>query len=318
MTDTGDTEISPGFVLAIDFGGTKVAVGTARADGELIGSERIETLAEQGAEQALERTLALAQRLCAHARAESGDDCLAVAAVSPGVVGENRVLLAPNVRGWERLALPAILGERLGADLVVVANDVNAAALAEARWGALRETRTGIFVSLGTGIKAGLLIGGRVFTGAHGAAGEIGYSLRDPADVTGYAAGHAPLEEFVGGRALGERAGALLGEDLSGADVFQHRGLPAGFLEEWLAVLTMHIANLAIAVDPERVALGGGLMAHADTILPAVSARMDAALPFPPEVVPARFLHDGALRGAVALALDAVARADRPRLTEPV
>ena len=150
------------------------------------------------------------------------------------------------------------------------------------------------------------MIGGQLFTGAHGAAGEIGYSLRDAADASAFAAGHAPLEEYVGGRALRVRASAELGEQLSGAEVFEHPDLPPRFLDDWLAELAMHVANLAIAFDPERVAVGGGLMAHGDTILPALGKRIDEAVPFPPTVVPARFLQDGALRGAAALAIDAV------------
>jgi glucokinase len=293
------------FVLAIDFGGTKIAVGTARGDGELIACERIETLADRGAEQAVARALELARKLSADARAAGAGECAAAGAVSPGVVQDNRMLLAPNVPGWDGLDLPARLEDALGTT-VVFGNDVNAAALAEARWGALAGTDAGVFVSLGTGIKAGLVIGGRVFTGAHGAAGEIGYSLRNAADDAGFASGHAPLEEFVGGRALGERASALLGEELSAADVFANPELPPAFVNHWLAELTMHVANLAIAIDPQRIALGGGLMAHGDTILPALRERVLEAVPFPPDVVPARFLYDGALRGAVALALDGV------------
>jgi glucokinase len=293
------------FALAIDFGGTKIAVGTARGDGELIACERIETLADRGAEQAVARALELARNLSADARAAGAGECAAAGAVSPGVVQDNRMLLAPNVPGWDGLDLPARLEDALGTT-VVFGNDVNAAALAEARWGALAGTDAGVFVSLGTGIKAGLVIGGRVFTGAHGAAGEIGYSLRNAADDAGFASGHAPLEEFVGGRALGERASALLGEELSAADVFANPELPPAFVNHWLAELTMHVANLAIAIDPQRIALGGGLMAHGDTILPALRERVLEAVPFPPDVVPARFLYDGALRGAVALALDGV------------
>jgi glucokinase len=293
------------FALAIDFGGTKIAVGTARGDGELIACERIETLADRGAEQAVARALELARKLAADARAAGAGECAAAGAVSPGVVQDNRMLLAPNVPGWDGLDLPARLADALGTT-VVFGNDVNAAALAEARWGALAGTDAGVFVSLGTGIKAGLVIGGRVFTGAHGAAGEIGYSLRNAADDAGFASGHAPLEEFVGGRALGERASALLGQELSAADVFVIPDLPPGFVGHWLAELTMQVANLAIAIDPQRIALGGGLMAHADTILPALRERVLEAVPFPPDVVPARFLYDGALRGAVALALDGV------------
>ena len=300
---TGGPDDAAGVVLALDFGGTKIDVGSAQLDGELIMSERIETRAEDGAAQAVERAIALARRLAE----QTAGNCLAVGAVSPGIVEDDRILLAPNVPDWERLQLATVLREGLGVSSIAVGNDVNAAALAESRWGALREADVGVLLSLGTGVKAGLVIDGRVFQGAHGAAGEIGYSLRDPADSSGFALGHAPLEEFVGGRALGERASALVGEDLTAADVFDHPRLPAEFLDEWLAELTTHVANLAIAVNPRRIAVGGGLMAHGETILPALRKRVAEAVPFPPEVVAARFLRDGALRGAVALATDALA-----------
>src|SRR4051794_30688375 len=293
------------YVLALDFGGTKIDVGTARLDGELILSERIETRAEQGALQAVERALEAARGLAVR----SDGDCLGAGAVSPGIVEDERVLLAPNVPGWDALELPSLLGEGLGIESITVANDVNAAALAEVRWGALAGSEVSIFVSLGTGVKAGLVIGGRVFEGAHRAAGEIGYSLRVPADGASFAAGQAPLEEFVGGRALGERASELVGAQVSAADAFSHPDVPASFIDDWLSELTMHVANLTIALDPERIALGGGLMAHGDVILPALRERIAQAVPFPPEVVPARFLQDGALRGAAAPAIEAAAGA---------
>ena len=289
-------------VLAIDFGGTKIDVGIARLDGELIASERIATEAGKGAAQAVERTLELARRL----RDDAPGELLAVGAVSPGIIEESGVLLTPNLPGWDSLPLPGLLRAALGVPAVAVANDVNAAGLAELRWGALAGVDAGLFVSLGTGVKAALVIGGRVFEGAHGAAGEIGYSLRDPADGSGFASGHAPLEEFVGGRALGERATQIVGRPLSAADVFEAPDLPAHFVKEWLAELTMNVANLAIAIDPERIVIGGGLMAHANTIVPALRERVATAVPFPPEVAPARFLFDGALRGAAALAADSV------------
>src|SRR3954447_22861984 len=292
------------FVLALDFGGTKIDVGTARLDGELILAERIQTRAEHGALQAVERALEAARDL-----AERTDgDCIGAGAVSPGIVEDDRVLLAPNVPGWDALQLRALLREGLSLGSIALANDVNPAALAEARWGGLARSAGGIFVSLGTGVKAGLVIGGRVFEGAHRAAGEIGYSLRHAADGPSFATGHAPLEEFVGGRALGERASALVGAQLRAADAFTHAEIPPSFLKHWLAEPSMHVANPAIALDPERVAVGGGLMAHAETILPALRDRVAAAVPFPPDVVPARFLQDGALRGAAALASDAVER----------
>jgi glucokinase len=293
------------FVVALDFGGTKIAVGTAALDGTPIMSERIDTDAANGALQAVERALDLARALQSRTAEQAGGRCVAVGAVSPGIVREDGVALAPNVPGWGELALPSLLRDAIGAAAVAVGNDVNAAALAEARWGALAGADPGLLISLGTGIKAGIVIDGRVFTGANGAAGEIGYSLRDPADAIAFEHGHAPLEEFVGGRAIGERAGRALGAELTAADAFSRADLPPGFIDDTLSELSFHVVNLAIALDPARIAVGGGLMAHAESILPVLRARVAEAVPFPPQVVPAEFLHDGALRGAAALALEA-------------
>src|SRR3954452_9124331 len=158
------------FVLGIDFGGTKIAVGTANPEGELIASDRIETHAEDGADQAVKRALALGRQLVAETRAGGAGECAAAGAVSPGVVQRSRVLLAPNVPGWDRLALLALLEDAPGLP-VAFANDVNGAAVAEARWVALAAIETGLFVSLGTGIKAGIVIAGRASRGVPAARG---------------------------------------------------------------------------------------------------------------------------------------------------
>jgi predicted NBD/HSP70 family sugar kinase len=118
----------------------------------------------------------------------------------------------------------------------------------------------------------------------------------------------APLEEFAGGRAIGERASELLGEPLTAADVFDHPDPRAReLLDAALDALAVQVANMAIALDPARIAVGGGLMSRADAVLAALERRLRAAAPFPPELVPAEFVHDGPLRGAIALALDEVA-----------
>jgi glucokinase len=148
------------------------------------------------------------------------------------------------------------------------------------------------------------VIGGRVVTGAHGASGEIGYNLRSIMDHFGAAHGRAPLEEAVGGRFIGERASLLLGEPLSTADLFAHTDVRTRFLvDEALAELATHVANLAILIDPARIAVGGGLMSSGEVILRALEFRLGYAVPFPPQVVPAHFLNDASLYGAIALAL---------------
>ena len=295
------------FVVAIDFGGTKIAVATADLEGGLLEQDRIETDASRGALQAIERALGVARTLMRCTAETRGGRCIAAGVVSPGIVLPDRILLAPNVPGWGELALLDTVREGLGIERVAVGTDAKAAAAAEVRWGSLAGADPGIFLTLSTGVAVALVIGGKVFRGAHGAAGEIGYSLRSVDDKLGVANDSAPLEEAVGGRAIGERGSRLLGGELSAADIFRSEDVRAqSLVDEALAELAVHVANIAILIDPVRIAIGGGMMNSADRILEALNSRLRFAVPFPPELVPARFVHDGALRGAVAIALDMI------------
>ncbi|MEV4145511.1 ROK family protein [Amycolatopsis sp. NPDC049691] len=294
--------MTDGKILGIDFGGTKVALGLADHAGTLLATRRLDTDAQAGAEQVVVRALAGARSLLA----ESGAEPAAIGVVSPGIVLPDRILLAPNVPGWEELHLAELVAAEFPDVPISVGTDAKAAALAEWRWGALEGADPAVFLSLGTGIAAAVLVGGRLLTGANGAAGEIGYNLLSPQDTEGFASGAAPLEEAVGGRGLGGRASELLGRPVTAGELFalakenvEAKELVTAALDE----LSMHVANLAIALDPQRIAVGGGLVRSADVLLPALADRLAHAVPFPPELVSARFDQDAALLGAVALAL---------------
>lgn len=296
--------MSDGYVLAVDFGGTKASLAAVDATGRVLASERLPIHAERGAEQAVTRTLEAARDLIAGVGAAR---LLASGVASPGIVLRDQVLLAPNVPGWSRLRLQDTFEGALGVP-AMCATDVKAATLAEARWGHLRDVRTGLHVNLGTGLAVGVIVGGDVLTGAHGAAGEIGYNLLVASGAPDPHAGHAPLEERVGGGAIGAR-GREFGGSGDAASVFAlARTDPAAraFLDDTLAELAVHVANAAILVDPARITVGGGMVESADVVLPALKAVLDGAVPFPPELLPARFAQDGPLVGAAALAWDAV------------
>jgi glucokinase len=287
-------------VLAFDFGGTKATVAAADPSGRLLAEVRLPMLAERGAEQAVDRALDTA----ADVTGALGGGLRAAGVASPGIVLDDRILLAPNVPGWTELRL----GERFSAALgvpTVCATDVKAATLAEARWGNLRGVHTGIHLNLGTGIAVGVLVDGRVLTGAHGAAGEIGYNLRSPAlDRVGPHDGHAPLEQIVGGGAIGLRGREVggTGDATSVFSLAEDDPDAQAFLDETLEELAVHVANTAILIDPERITVGGGLTRSAGAILPVLDRILRRAVPFPPELVLAHFTQDGPLIGAAALA----------------
>jgi glucokinase len=287
-------------VLGIDVGGTKIAVALSSSDGPVM--DRRVRLATGG--DSLARALAAAGDLDGSPAAVGFSTC--------GVIVDGRVRLAPNVPGWEGLALPERLREEYGAIPVAIDNDVKAAAAAELRWGALRGVSTGVYLNLGTGLAAALVVGGRVVQGAHGAAGEIGY-LQVAPGAPAHADGRVPLEELVSGGGLAARATALLGRDTTAAELLtlfgghEGAGPPGGrpevaLVEEAIGLLAMSVANLCVTLDPECLVVGGGMMGAAGLIMPRLAAELRRAVPFPPEMRPARFADDAPLLGALALA----------------
>jgi glucokinase len=288
-------------LLALDFGGTKIALAVADTTGRIEKRVDLPTRAGEGAERVLQRGLGAAKQLLA----EQGGALHSVGVSSMGITLEERVVLAPNVPGWDRLALPDALRRAFGAVPIRIENDVKAASFAELKWGALRGVDSGIYVNLGTGIAAALVVDGRIVRGAHGASGEIGFNPLSPSTREGVARGRAPLEESFGGRALEDRIRDTLGMGIEDAFArYRTQGRVRRVLDEYFDTISFHLANLAIALDPSRIVLGAGLMRSAEIVLPALRDRILCFTPFPVEVQPARFLTDAALVGAVALALE--------------
>lgn len=295
------------FVLAVDFGGTKIAMSTATPQGVRLIETEIPTHAQQGAARVMERMFDAAHALLEQTAARHGGVLRIVAVVTPGIVEPDGVRLAPNNPGWDTLPLAQILRAGFDGANVVVETDVKAAALAEARCGALMGVECGLYLNLGTGLAAAAVIDGKVLRGAHGAAGEIGYQLRGVADEVPFADGGTPLEQFVSGSALSSRVGALLGRPVSAREAFVLAGADAriaALIDDALYRLSVHVANIALMLDPARIAVGGG-MARVPRILPELAAMLARAVPYPPEVVPAAFEHGAALQGAILCAVDA-------------
>jgi glucokinase len=288
-------------VLAIDFGGTKTAVGCATADGELRLAHRMATYpspAERSAARLLERVLAEADRLRRQAAAEPGWRLAGAGAVFPGVVRPDGVLLAPNMPGWESLSVTRMVEAGLPGLTVSTGNDVRAAALAEARWGRLRGVANGLYVNVGTGLSAAIVLDGRPVAGAHGAAGEIGYAVSVGTD------GHRILEEVIGGGPLGEQASQIAGRPMTAADAFAaSEPRLRRLVDDAVADFGRQLASFATLLDPERIVIGGGLMNDAERLLGPLRAALATIAPFQAEIVPSEFTDPGLL-GAAALAFD--------------
>ena len=247
-------------VLGMDFGGTKIAVAVCDLDGRCLAQQTLATCAEHGGRAVLQRGISGGQALL---NGLVGSHSLAAVGLSTiGVPRDDGTELAPAIAGWEQVALARSIQEAFGVP-VGVANDVKAAATAEVRWGALAGWDPAIYLNLGTGLAAAIVIGGRVLSGAHGASGEIGYNLMARRDV-GLALGQrAMLEDTVSGMSLAAHGSAHVGRPVTAEQVFH--GAPDdpdldAITSTLIGDLSLHLVNLTIAIDPVRIAVGGGMV----------------------------------------------------------
>ncbi len=296
---------SGGFVVGIDIGGTNMTVATADRSGTVLRRETIPTQRHKGAQQALERVLAVGSRLVSETR-EQGE-LIGVGVATMGITYDNHVALAPNVPGWSDLHIPTTVRASFAAPAIVIENDVKAAAWAEARWGALRGSKVGLLLNLGTGIAVAAVIDGCLYRGAHDASGEIGYNLTSAGDGEGFARGMAPLEDRIGGGAIERRVREIFGDDHDIERVFalaQSDARSQAFVDEVLGEIALHVTNCAVAFDVDRIVVSGGLMSAAGQVLSVLARSLSSFVPFPPELAAARFVHDAPLMGAIALVLE--------------
>ena len=292
-------------VLGMDIGGTKIALAVCDLDGHCVAEEEVATRPEEGGPMVLARAISAGRALLSGVE---GDYQLAAIGISTiGVPLDSGVELAPAIPGWEGVALARSVGAAFGVP-VKAATDVKAAAAAEARSGALAGSDPAIYLNLGTGLAAAIVVGGRVVEGAHGAAGEIGYNVMDATHV-GLGIGARPmLEDTVSGMALAVNGSRAFGYTVNAGQVFEAAKVDPEFdamVGHMLAVLGPHLVNLTIALDPARIAVGGGMVRSWGRLQGPLERALKSDVPYPPELVLAAYPFNAPLVGALFLATEA-------------
>ena len=310
LATTGAAAPQQGLLLAIDVGGTKTQVACYDTARQRMNTRILATHAEglSGA-PALQRILQAARDCVVEF---DNAQVLSVAAVFPGVVRGPTLLMAPNTPGFEGLDLQALIAQAFGNVRVSLDNDVKAGALAEVRWGSLAGVDNAIYLNLGTGLSAAAIANGKLIRGHNGAAMEIGYLLSpflDPLrseEWATYQNGHAALEELFSGNALSRLAQAMLGDGCQPLDLFNSADTDVRqALERRIAACAVQVANLAVALDVERITVGGGLYRQAALLAPMIEQLIQRVVPFPPALTTAHFTHDAPLWGAFSMAMEA-------------
>jgi predicted NBD/HSP70 family sugar kinase len=215
----------------------------------------------------------------------------------PGVVGDDGTLkLVENVAGLEGRRFADELQDAIGLP-VVLENDINLAALGEQRQGVARGVSDFVFLSVGTGMGAGVVLGGELHRGRNGAAGELDFALGELGAAVDPAA--PQVAELARERTGQADPPALFAAARSGDRA------AVAVVNEVARRIALHLAPVAAVADVELVVLGGGIGANGDLLLDPVGRLLAEWLPFPPRVVVSTLGEAAVLTGAVAVGLQA-------------
>jgi len=307
-----------GCIAGIDLGPTRTRLAVADLRGEPLAHRVVAT--PSGKPQSVLSRLARAVRGLMRQAGVPADRLLAVGAGAPGWVDCDRgiVVFAPNLDGWSRVPMAEMLEQSLGA-VVLVENDVNLAVLGEHWRGAARGHDNCAFIFVGTGIGAGILIGGQLHRGRHFMAGEIAVMCMGPQYVNQDFGQRGCLETLAGLHALAARWGAADGDPARWmTDLFAAAGAGDArarrAIEETATLIGIAAANVGAVVDPSIVILGGALFVKAEPLVEEVRKVVTRIARAPLEIVVSALGKEAPLAGSLLVAATEAKRQVRLRL----
>ncbi len=316
--------MKPETVIGIDLGGTTVKSGLVSASGEVLYENKLPTRADEGPAAVIGQIEAGIRDILARGGAPTVH---AAGIGAPGVVDDRGIVKAPpNLKGWDEVHLAEEVAKRFPGMRVVVENDANVAAIAEARFGAGRAFPDFLFVIWGTGVGGGIILNRKLYRGPTGGAGEIGHISIDHSGPACNCGGRGCIEAYIGQRYLSQRTAerlrahpesaihALVGGDLStlepaiiaqaaerGDAVAREALAEAGHLLGVAIAAVMNVMDLRVSI------IGGGVSAAGDLVLKATQAGVVGQVlkPLKPgiRVLPAELGNTAGMLGAAGLVL---------------
>lgn len=279
------------FVIGVDVGGTKVAAGLVDSEGQIHNPIRKPT--NTSSPKATIKSIA---SIVESIIVESGVDRQSIRGVGLGIPGlvdpKLGIGLASVNLQWRDVPVKAQLEDLLDIPCVIE-NDVRAAAMGEACYGAVQGVKNLIYLSIGTGIACGIILEGKLYHGANGIAGEIGHAMIDFNGPPCKCGGNGCFEALAAGPAIAATAMAKIQfyqdsllmalcerkiESLTSQMVFQAADQGDPLAKETLYTISSFIAFvlqfLILAYDPQRVVLGGGVPMAGNLLLEPVLKRL--------------------------------------------
>jgi glucokinase len=315
----------PSHVLGVDLGGTQIRACRADRNGHILREARELTLAAEGPEAVLGR---IKETLRDVLEGAAQGSVLGVGVACPGPLDPDTgvVLGPPNLPGWDNVPLRDIMQYNFNLP-VFINNDANLAGLAEFHFGAGRGTSDLVYLTIGTGIGGGIIVGGRLLMGAHGLAGEPGHATVEPDGPRCNCGNVGCLESLSSGPSIARQAAewirqgykSVLSQELQkgGRELTAEMVGKAALDGDEVALravaraahyLGIGVLNLIHIFDPQMVVLGGGVSKLGELLFNPVRlwVRDHALTPVQRQtpIVPAGLGDRVGLLGAVAWAFE--------------
>lgn len=306
-----------GYLVGVDVGSRTLRVALTDLQGKVLARHQEPTNSSSGT-ATLDQIYAAVDEVFRRAR-RPRTKLYAVGIGAPGMTDVNtgRVINAVNLPGWVDVPLRELAEARLNAP-VRVDNDANMAALGERWLGSARQVDDFVFIALGAGVGAGVVVGGRVHRGHHWYAGEISHMNLDFREWKSDFGERGYLESRVGAAAIPEWQHAKrLVEDVAGqgrdrAAAVAHiieaaRGgdtAAAAVIDELAIYLGTAVANIVAVLDPALVVFGGGLSHAGELLLQPLRRVVSHIVPNLPRLEISSLGDDAQLMGAVNSAME--------------
>ena len=275
--------------FGVDIGGTTIKMGFFKTDGTLLDKWEIKTNTDNNGE-GIFADIANAIHDKMAKENISKDDVQGVGVGVPGPVNKKgEVPFCVNL-GWGFVPVEEVLSEMLDGILVKAANDANVAALGEMWLGGAKGYEDVVMVTLGTGVGGGIIIGGKIVAGFHGAGGEFGHLTMFPDETEKCACGRAGcLETYSSATGLVRLARRRLEKTQEETVLRSVECLTAKFVfdaykdgdkvagdvvHEFADILGDGLSRIACVVDPEIFLIGGGLSKAGQSLIDVLSASL--------------------------------------------
>lgn len=297
------------YAVGIDIGGTKTAIGLIDSAGVVLAKTSLPTDQSVQPDEMVDR-IAKAVKELITAQNMKESDLLGIGVGAPGPLNTKtgHIVKPPNLPGWWDFPILNSLSRHF--DLpITFENDATAAALAEKWVGAAQDAEHFVFITISTGIGAGIYTHGKLLTGATGNAGDVGHFVIDPAGGKCVCGQSGCWEYLASGTAIARQASTLLGREVSSKEAFDLAAAGDVAIKELVDGIFRYIGigcvTLINTFDPELLVIGGGVSQVGAPLFDAIKDYVSEHALNPSgrntTIVPAALQQDAGLIGAAAL-----------------